>query len=141
MGAWGDQARYTQNRIPDNYNEVFSSGKMTVYHSGGEFWTDQFQAVDGGNAQTYVAGEACYMSTSVAGKITQRDPGVADAAQVFAQFKNRIGVALRAGEDAHGRGSIDYPSGVPGTDTPWLHFNEGGNSMTYGRFLLIKLDV
>ena len=42
MGAWGEQERFTQNRIADNYNEVFSSGKMTVYHGGGEFWTDQY---------------------------------------------------------------------------------------------------
>lgn len=143
MGAWGEQERFTQNRIADNYNEVFSSGKMTVYHSGGEFWTDQFQAIDGGNVQTYTAGSWVFQSAQVAGKLTARNPFTVAAtdAGLYGVMKNRVGLVLRAGTDAHGRGSIDYPTGVPGTDTPWLHLNEGGNSMTYGRFLLFKLDL
>lgn len=143
MGAWGDQERFTQNRIADNYNEVFASGKMTVYHSGGEFWTDQFLAVDGSTAQTYTAGQLVFMAAGTAGKITAINPFTASAtdAGLYGVMKNRVGVVLRSGADAHGRGAIDYPSGVPGTDTPWLHLNEGGNSMTYGRFLLIKLDL
>ena len=31
-----------QNRVSDYFDETKASGKMTVYHSGGEFATDQF---------------------------------------------------------------------------------------------------
>ena len=33
-----------QNRASDYFDETKASGKMTVYHSGGEFATDQFAA-------------------------------------------------------------------------------------------------
>ena len=33
-----------QNRASDYYDETKASGKMTVYHSGSEFATDQFSA-------------------------------------------------------------------------------------------------
>ena len=33
-----------QNRVSDYYDETKASAKMTVYHSGGEFATDQFDA-------------------------------------------------------------------------------------------------
>ncbi len=33
-----------QNRVSDYFDETKASGKMTVYHSGGEFFTDQFSA-------------------------------------------------------------------------------------------------
>ena len=143
-GAWGDATRFTQNRVADNYNEVLSSGKMTVYHSGGEFWTDQFLISDEGNVQAYAAGNPVYLTRTVGqeGRLTQRSFGIANADAVFGTLKNRVGMVLRTGGDPSvGAGSIDYPSGVPGTDTPWLHLNEGGNSMTYGRFVLIKLEL
>lgn len=147
LGAWGDARRYTQNRVADNFNETLASGKMTVYHSGGEFFTDQFRIVDNGNAQTYSAGAAVLMSLTAAnaGKlvcasdISTSGYAIATAANVFSFFKNKVGVCLReSGADGHG---LDYPSGVPGTDTPFTHLKEGGNSMTYGKFLHIKLDL
>lgn len=144
MGAWGEQERFTQSHVADNYNEVFASGKMTVYHSGGEFWTDQFLIADNDEqVQSWQAGKPCFMAASVAGKITVVNPAdSADVTGTYGAVKNRVGLVLRTGADpAVGAGSIDYPSGVPGTDTPWLHLNEGGNSLTYGRFVLIKLDL
>ena len=33
-----------QNRVSDYFDETASSGKMTVYHSGGQFYTDQYSA-------------------------------------------------------------------------------------------------
>jgi hypothetical protein len=31
-----------QNRVSDYFDETKASGKMTVYHSGGQFYTDQY---------------------------------------------------------------------------------------------------
>lgn len=137
MGSWGDQERFTQNRVADNYNEVFASGKMTVYHSGGEFWSDQFLLSDGGTdlVSSYTAGSPLFMSGGTAGKLSAKNPGagLANEAAVFSTFKNKVGLILRS--------YTDYPSGVPGTETPFLHLWEGGNSMTYGKMLLFKLTV
>jgi hypothetical protein len=33
-----------QNRVSDYFDETAASGKMTVYNSGGEFYTDQYTA-------------------------------------------------------------------------------------------------
>jgi hypothetical protein len=33
-----------QNRVSDYFDETAASGKMTVYHSGGQFYTDQYSA-------------------------------------------------------------------------------------------------
>lgn len=132
-GAYGTASRSTQNRISDNFNEVLASGKMTVYHSGGELWTDQYQISDGGAVQTYDNGTPLFMSGSVAGKVTAKSPGVDTAAHLFEYYKNRVGLCLR--------GNTDYPSGVPGTETDFLHLNEGGNSMTYGQFIQVKVLV
>ncbi len=61
--------RYSQNRISDFYNETLASGLITVYHSGGTFLTDQFEAdvVDAPlSSALYVSG---------AGKLTITDGG------------------------------------------------------------------
>jgi len=39
--------RGTSNRVSDFFNETSGSGMMTVYHSGGEFWTDQYTSITG----------------------------------------------------------------------------------------------
>jgi hypothetical protein len=134
-GAWGTAERSTQNRVSDNYNEVIASGKMTVYHSGGEIWTDQYVISDNAVVQTYDNGTPVFMcaTAGLAGKVTAQSPGIANAGEVFAYFKNRVGICLR--------GNTDYPSGVPGTETDFLHLNEGGNSMSYGQFVHLKLLV
>jgi hypothetical protein len=45
-----------QNRVSDYFDETKASGKMTVYHSGGEFATDQFA--------TNVSGSLCQVWSS-----------------------------------------------------------------------------
>lgn len=123
LGAWGDSQRYTQNRVADNYNEVLSSGKMTVYHSGGEFWTDQHLNSDGGSAVTYTPGHRVYSSSNSSGRVTSDSTN----------SNCEIGRVLTS--------ETEYPSGVPGTTTDFLNLNEGGNSMTYGEMLHIKLTI
>lgn len=81
-----------QNRVSDpNFDETSASGKMTVYHSGGKFATDQYDTT-----LTFAIGDALYSDAT--GKLTN----VASAnAQVIGYC-----VATPAA----------YPSGVPGTD-------------------------
>lgn len=90
----GGAVRSTSNRVSDYFDETRGSGKLTVYHSGGEFLTDQWAHPDAG----WVPGAKAYSSTL--GLITT-DTVSASTIQV--------------GRVIHG--PEDYPSGVPGTDT------------------------
>ena len=83
--------RSTSNRISDYFDETRGSGKMTVYHSGGEFWTDQYELLD------YVPGDKAYCSTT--GKLTT---------STVSDSTIQVGRIIS--------GPQDYPSGVPGTD-------------------------
>ncbi len=117
IGAYGDQRRYTQNRVADNYNEVLASGKMTIYHGGGEFWTDQYVTTD-----TFTPSVVVY--TDVNGDFNDSALGVI------------IGVTLNS--------PTGYPSGVPGTGPNAVGFSalpEGGNSIQWGTFLHVKLLI
>ncbi len=135
LGAYGDSQRYTQNRVADNYNEVLASGKMTVYHSGGEFWTDQYEVTDQGSAATtFVPGFGVFAS----------------AVGATGQFTDQLAtVPTNAGEQGHAVGisltsPTGYPSGVPGTGPNAVGFQalpEGGNSLSWGNFLHIKLSI
>ena len=136
LGAYGDAQRFTQNRVADNYNEVLASGKMTVYHSGGEFWTDQYEVTDSGSAATtFTPGFGVYASsvTTNIGMFTDElgaAPGTGgDQGQI-------VGLALTS--------PTGYPSGVPGTGPNAVGFQalpEGGNSLSWGNFLHIKLSL
>lgn len=137
VGALGASQRYTQNRVADNYNEVLASGKMTVYHSGGEFWTDQYEIIQSGGTTVadYVPGSRLYASgteTAGAGEAsTSRTGRFTDETSTNGQI---VGWTLTA--------PTSYPSGVPGTDVAFqsgLGGTEGGNSLTYGTFLHVKL--
>ncbi len=86
-----------QNRASDYFDETKASAKMTVYHSGGEFATDQF-AVNVYNLTT---------------------------ANVMQVLYARSGVLNTVGEDASAttypvarllQAASGYPSGVPGVD-------------------------
>lgn len=88
----GGHVRSTSNRVSDFFNEVLGSGKMTVYHSGGEFWTDQYELLD------YTPGAKAYCSTT--GKLTT---STVSASTI------QVGRIIE--------GPSDYPSGVPGIDT------------------------
>jgi len=111
-----------QNRVSDGFDETKSSGKITVYHSGGEFATDQYS----------------------------NTPTTLDAAAVGAfLFANSAGVLCYAdadGKDDTGkqlvaqltRGAGTYPSGVPGVDLNGDMALKGDNGDTY---IEIKLLV
>lgn len=115
LGAYGDANRYTQNRVADNFNEVLASGKMTVYHGGGEFWTDQYLTTDTFTPMATLASDGADWS------VTGANPGA---------------VVITA--------PTGYPSGVPGTGPNAVGFQalpEGGNSLSWGTFLHMKLTV
>ena len=116
LGAAGNSQRSTVNRVSDMFNETLASGKITVYHSGGTFKTDQYETTNfdgGGAALTYTIGEALYSSSQ--GLIT-----------------NVNGTGTRLGT------LVDtpraYPSGVPGTETP-------DGSLSLGTYMTLILVV
>ena len=86
-----------QNRVSDGYNETKASGKLTVYHSGGEFATDQF--VDDGTIT--VANVGYYLKSDAWGNLTLDAGGAARTFNTVAQLVTPPAL---------------YPSGVPGTD-------------------------
>ena len=145
MGAFGTQKRFTQNRVADNYNEVLASGMMTVYHSGGEFWTSEYETVRS-NASTvcaYTPGTLLYAS----GVEAAGGGSTADAASTGGKFTDEAGAivnGLSGGNTGQVvgvalAGPLAYPSGVPGTDTPFSTLPEGGNSLSWGQMLHVKL--
>jgi len=83
--------RQTENRVSDFFNETLASGKITVYHSGGTFATNQFDA-----DTVFVVGDNCYVTST--GNLTN---DISTTAQI---------VGLCVGPIAA------FPSGVPGTD-------------------------
>jgi len=85
--------RQTENRVSDFFNETIASGKITVYHSGGTFWTDRLRA-----GVTFAAGQQIFVDAN--GNTTNANAGNGQV----------TGVCLQ--------GITAYPSGVPGTDTP-----------------------
>jgi len=88
IGSSNVDTKFT-NRVSDPYDETKASGKITVYHSGGKFATDQYESDD------FAPGDALY--TSANGKLTKTPSA---STQV-------IGYVVSFG---------DYPSGVPGID-------------------------
>ncbi len=135
LGAYGDSQRFTQNRVADNYNEVLASGKMTVYHSGGEFWTDQYEVTHTTAATTFVPGFGVYASSVAANLGMFTDELGAPPATAGDQGQT-VGIALTS--------PTGYPSGVPGTGPDSVGFSalpEGGNSLSWGNFLHVKLSI
>lgn len=137
IGSFGAQQRFTQNRVSDDYNEVLASGKMTVYHSGGEFWTDQYELVqaNGTTVCDYDPGDRLWPSgageTAGSGEAsTSREGRFTDELSTIAQV---VGFVLQV--------PTAYPSGVPGTETGFNALPEGGNSLTWGTMLHVKLVV
>jgi hypothetical protein len=85
------KTRATSNRVSDMFNETAASGKVTVYHGGGTFATDQYVAL------TYAVGEKLYSNGS--GQFTNVDAGSAV----------NVGIVVKT--------PSSWPSGVPGADT------------------------
>jgi len=101
-----------QNRVSDSFDETAASSKQTVYHSGGEFATDQFET----DVEAANVGVKLYASANA--KLTAVDGG-GDA----------IGVLTRA--------AGVYPSGVPGTDINGDLALRGENSNQYIEYKLL----
>ena len=102
-----------QNRVSDYFDETSASGKMTVYHSGGEFATDQFSA----NVASATIGDPLYAN---AGLLCTAAESVASG--VVARLIKAAGT---------------YPSGVPGVDLNGDQALSGDNSNTYLEFKLV----
>jgi hypothetical protein len=140
MGAYGAASRRTQNRVADQGNEVLASCKMTCYHSGGEFWTDQYELVQA-NAHDlceYVPGELLYCSASDE-TVGAEEAAAGETAARAGRFTDNpvtnfiVGMTVQT--------PTAYPSGVPGTDVGFTALPEGGNSLSYGTFLHAKLTL
>lgn len=102
-----------QNRASDYYDETKASAKMTVYHSGGEFATDQFAS----NVAGSVPGDILYATNGV---LTTTDG-----------HTSTVAVAILTQVDGA------YPSGVPGTDINGDAALSGDNSNTYVEIKLL----
>jgi len=95
-----------QNRVSDYFDETSASGKMTVYHSGGEFATDQFVAA----VAVLTPFDMLY---AVAGDFSDANT---DGSGVVARLTQAAG---------------SYPSGVPGVDINGDMALSGEQSNTY----------
>ena len=112
-----------QNRVSDGYNETKASGKLTVYHGGGEFATDMFVNT---NMDSTKIGH--YLKADTATGRLMYDAATKSFSSV-AQLLEPAGY---------------YPSGVPGTD-----INQDaalGGALTTGtpvtnEYIVIKLLV
>jgi len=102
-----------QNRASDSFDETSASGKMTVYHDGGEFATDQFEA----DLSSAVVGAALYPSAN--GKLQATQTATEAAVAVLT------------------RAAGSYPSGVPGTDINGDLALQGDNSNQYIEYKLL----
>jgi hypothetical protein len=107
-----------QNRVSDYFDETKASAKMTVYHSGGEFATDQFAA----NVASATIMAPLYAYNGVLDTITGQ------SSVVVAYLVKAAGT---------------YPSGVPGVD---LNGDQalGGDSTASGltnEYIEIKLEI
>lgn len=103
-----------QNRVSDYFDETSASGKMTVYHSGGEFATDQF------NTNVASSSILATLYANASGDLDTRDANGATALPVARLVK-------AAGT---------YPSGVPGIDLNGDQALSGEESNTYIEFKL-----
>ena len=90
LGASGTSQSFVNRATDGLTDETKASAKMTIYHSGGKFATDQYDA-----AGTYVPGAALYIGAN--GKLQTSDAG---SGQIVARVVSEG----------------PYPSGVPGVD-------------------------
>lgn len=101
-----------QNRVSDYFDETKASAKMTVYHSGGEFATDQFAS----NVASAAIMDPLYAYDGVL------DTNNGQSAVVVAYLVKAAGT---------------YPSGVPGVDLNGDQALGGENSNTYCEIKLV----
>lgn len=105
-----------QNRVSDYYDESKASGKMTVYHSGGEFATDQFYA----NVAGIAIGHPLY---AVDGILAHDDT---QSSGIVARLVKSAGT---------------YPSGVPGVDLNGDQALTGDTVLSDDTYIEIKLVI
>jgi hypothetical protein len=101
-----------QNRVSDYFDETKASAKMTVYHSGGEFATDQFAS----NVASATIMSPLYAQNGVLETLSTQS-------QVVVAY-----LVKAAGT---------YPSGVPGVDLNGDQALTGDNSNTYCEIKLV----
>lgn len=101
-----------QNRVSDYFDETKASAKMTVYHSGGEFATDQFAT----NVASATIMAPLYAQNGVLETLSTQS-------QVIVAY-----LVKAAGT---------YPSGVPGVDLNGDQALTGDNSNTYCEIKLV----
>lgn len=101
-----------QNRVSDYFDETKASAKMTVYHSGGEFATDQFAS----NVASATIMAPLYALNGVLETVTTQ------SSVVVAYLVKAAGT---------------YPSGVPGVDLNGDQALTGDNSNTYCEIKLV----
>jgi hypothetical protein len=109
-----------QSRASDYYDETKASGMMTVYHSGGEFATDQFAANVAGATVGPMA--KLYARNGLLDIIDQAGNANTTGSYLVA-FLTQVDGA--------------YPSGVPGTDINGDQALSGDNTNTYIEFKLV----
>ena len=105
-----------QNRVSDSFNETRASGKITVYHSGGEFATDTFVDTD--------------MDSTKLGHFLKADESTGTLAYDGAAKTDDTVAQLTRAAGA-------YPSGVPGVDINGDIALGGDNSNQYIEFKLL----
>lgn len=106
-----------QNRVSDYFDETKASAKMTVYHSGGEFATDQYVSA----VASLAAGAPLYAAD---GLFTNAD---SQSSGIVARLVKAAGY---------------YPSGVPGIDLNGDQaLGANGPSSNTTNYIEIKLVV
>jgi len=112
-----------QNRVSDSFDETKASAKLTVYHGGGRFATDQFVDTN--------------MTSANLGKYLIADEstgtlkyGGADEGTLYTAATPPLAQLVKA--------SGSYPSGVPGTDLNGDLALKGDNTNKYIEFILLK---
>lgn len=101
-----------QNRVSDYFDETKASGKMTVYHSGGEFATDQF-------------------ASNVASATIMTPLYAVNGLLETSNVQTTVVVAYLV------KAAGTYPSGVPGVDLNGDQALGGENSNTYCEIKLV----
>jgi len=116
-----------QNRVSDGFDETKASGKITVYHSGGEFATDQFTKGSGGTDLSDGSHVGVCLVANSAGLLCF---GYDTVGLTIAGHRQPVAMMTKA--------AGTYPSGVPGVDLNGDMALKGDNSDTY---IEIKLLV
>ena len=110
-----------QNRVSDYFDETKASAKMTVYHSGGEFATDQLNS------------NVVALTSTMAMNLLYCDPsGMLDTTSTSYPVARLLTIPG------------NYPSGVPGTDINGDAALGGNNAGVYtgaGVYAEIKLLI